>query len=268
MMGVSWTAARNCASRSVPRKQPATNSTRARLRLTTSSASWPVNRVLTGTSVPPAPSVPSAASTQWCVFGDQMATRSPGPIPAAISARLTTVACSCRSRQLSRGPPGSVSAGAAAYSPAARASAAGMVVSSTRRLLNPMSKQVLGRLSLLVGTATGQPPGPRELPVQVDAADEEFRAAIASWLAEHLAGRFAGLRGAGGPGREHEAHRRAGGLGAAARPRPAGSAWAGRPSTAGAAPPWLSRSSSTRSTPGPRPRPGSATSARSCSGRP
>ena len=29
---------------------------------------------------------------------------------------------------------------------------------------------------------------------------------MARWLAEHLAGEFAGLRGAGGPGREHEAH--------------------------------------------------------------
>jgi hypothetical protein len=112
MLGVSLDAARSSASRSMPRKQPATNSTRAPLRLITSSASWPVNRVLTGTSVPPAPSVPSAASTQWCVFGDQMATRSPGPIPAASSARLTSPARSCSSRQLNRGPPGSASAGA------------------------------------------------------------------------------------------------------------------------------------------------------------
>ena len=81
----------------MPRKRPATNSARARLRLITSSASWPVNRVLTGTSVAPAPSAPSAASTQCCVFGDQMATRSPGPTPAAISARLTLVLCSCTS---------------------------------------------------------------------------------------------------------------------------------------------------------------------------
>ncbi len=36
--------------------------------------------------------------------------------------------------------------------------------------------------------------------------DEEFRGRIRQWLAENLAGRFAGLRGAGGPGREHEAH--------------------------------------------------------------
>ncbi|HEX3922943.1 MAG TPA: acyl-CoA dehydrogenase family protein [Streptosporangiaceae bacterium] len=36
--------------------------------------------------------------------------------------------------------------------------------------------------------------------------DEGFRGRIRQWLAENLAGRFAGLRGAGGPGREHEAH--------------------------------------------------------------
>jgi alkylation response protein AidB-like acyl-CoA dehydrogenase len=42
--------------------------------------------------------------------------------------------------------------------------------------------------------------------VQVSSGDEEFRATVARWLAENLAGEFAGLRGAGGPGREHEAH--------------------------------------------------------------
>ena len=57
-------AARSAASRSAPRKSPATNSARAPLRLITSSASGPVNRVLTGTSVAPALSAPSAASTQ------------------------------------------------------------------------------------------------------------------------------------------------------------------------------------------------------------
>ncbi len=36
--------------------------------------------------------------------------------------------------------------------------------------------------------------------------DEEFRGRIRQWLAENLTGRFAGLLGAGGPGREHEAH--------------------------------------------------------------
>jgi alkylation response protein AidB-like acyl-CoA dehydrogenase len=36
--------------------------------------------------------------------------------------------------------------------------------------------------------------------------DEEFRSRVRQWLTENLSGRFAGLRGAGGPGREHEAH--------------------------------------------------------------
>ena len=47
-------AARRAASRSVPRNGPVTISARAWLRLITSSASGPVNRVLTGTSVAPA----------------------------------------------------------------------------------------------------------------------------------------------------------------------------------------------------------------------
>ncbi len=36
--------------------------------------------------------------------------------------------------------------------------------------------------------------------------DEQFRRAIREWLAANLTGRFAALRDAGGPGREHEAH--------------------------------------------------------------
>ena len=35
--------------------------------------------------------------------------------------------------------------------------------------------------------------------------DDEFRLQVRDWLSENLTGRFAGLRGAGGPGREHEA---------------------------------------------------------------
>jgi len=36
--------------------------------------------------------------------------------------------------------------------------------------------------------------------------DEQFRAEVRAWLDANLAGEFAGLRGAGGPGREHERH--------------------------------------------------------------
>jgi len=36
--------------------------------------------------------------------------------------------------------------------------------------------------------------------------DEQFRRTIREWLAANLTGRFAALRDAGGPGREHEAH--------------------------------------------------------------
>ena len=36
--------------------------------------------------------------------------------------------------------------------------------------------------------------------------DEQFRADVREWLRANLTGEFAGLRGAGGPGREHERH--------------------------------------------------------------
>ena len=36
-------------------------------------------------------------------------------------------------------------------------------------------------------------------------SDQDFRTEIRGWLAQNLTGEFAGLRGAGGPGREHEA---------------------------------------------------------------
>ena len=42
-----------------------------------------------------------------------------------------------------------------------------------------------------MGTASGE-------------TDAEFRTRIRDWLATNLSGEFAGLRGAGGPGREHE----------------------------------------------------------------
>jgi acyl-CoA dehydrogenase len=42
--------------------------------------------------------------------------------------------------------------------------------------------------------------------VQLSREDEQFRDRLRRWLAGSLTGRFAALRGAGGPGREHEAH--------------------------------------------------------------
>jgi alkylation response protein AidB-like acyl-CoA dehydrogenase len=41
--------------------------------------------------------------------------------------------------------------------------------------------------------------------VRLSPQDEDFRQRVREWLADNLDGRFAGLRGAGGPGREHEA---------------------------------------------------------------
>jgi hypothetical protein len=43
-------------------------------------------------------------------------------------------------------------------------------------------------------------------PVQLSPEDEEFRRGVRQWLESNLTGRFAALRGSGGPGREHEAH--------------------------------------------------------------
>jgi alkylation response protein AidB-like acyl-CoA dehydrogenase len=40
--------------------------------------------------------------------------------------------------------------------------------------------------------------------LRFSAEDEAFRSEVRDWLAEHLVGEFAELRGAGGPGREHE----------------------------------------------------------------
>jgi alkylation response protein AidB-like acyl-CoA dehydrogenase len=42
--------------------------------------------------------------------------------------------------------------------------------------------------------------------VRLSQQDEEFRSQVRQWLEENLTGRFAQLRGAGGPGREHEAY--------------------------------------------------------------
>ena len=41
--------------------------------------------------------------------------------------------------------------------------------------------------------------------MRLSSEDEDFRGEIREWLASNLTGRFASLRGAGGPGREHEA---------------------------------------------------------------
>ena len=57
-------AVRSAPNRSAPRNGSATISTDAPLRVITSSASGPVNRVLTGTSVAPADNAPNAARTQ------------------------------------------------------------------------------------------------------------------------------------------------------------------------------------------------------------
>jgi alkylation response protein AidB-like acyl-CoA dehydrogenase len=46
---------------------------------------------------------------------------------------------------------------------------------------------------------------PRTMDLTYSAEDEAFRSEVRTWLEENLSGEFAGLRGRGGPGREHEA---------------------------------------------------------------
>ena len=97
--------------------------------------------------------------------------------------------------------------------------------------------------------------------------DEEFRAAVRAWLEAALTGEFAALRGAGGPGREHERHQDR----LAWNRHLAAAGWTalGWPAESGGrACLWPGRSSSTRSTPGPARPPGSASWARNCSPRP
>jgi len=50
------------------------------------AASEPLNRVFTGTSTPPAVVMPSAATSHSSEFGAHTATRSPHPMPDAMSA--------------------------------------------------------------------------------------------------------------------------------------------------------------------------------------
>jgi hypothetical protein len=52
------------------------------------AASSPLKRVLIGTSAAPAHCAPRAATIQPRPFGAQIATRSPGPTPAPIMARV------------------------------------------------------------------------------------------------------------------------------------------------------------------------------------
>ncbi len=79
---------------------------------------------------------------------------------------------------------------------------------------------MLGRLRIRAAAVAGQtrvlprartPPRARGSArkgtgLQLSPQDEEFRGRVRGWLTGNLTGRFAGLRGAGGPGREHEAH--------------------------------------------------------------
>lgn len=55
--------------------------------------------------------------------------------------------------------------------------------------------------------SASSPASPPDSPVTADGPDDgAFRAEIRDWLAEHLTGEWARLRGIGGPGRDHVAH--------------------------------------------------------------
>ena len=84
--GSSSARASAMAAWSVPRKSATVTSTRAPLRDRISRTSAALNRVLTGTSTAPAWKVPRAATIHSAQLYAQMATRSPGSVPAATRA--------------------------------------------------------------------------------------------------------------------------------------------------------------------------------------
>ena len=98
--------------------------------------------------------------------------------------------------------------------------------------------------------------------------DAAFRAEARAWLEANLTGDFAEARGLGRAGLAARGPRAPHWPGSASSARTAGPVWAGPASTAAGAPRCRSRSSGTRSTSGPTPRPGSTSWGRACSGPP
>ncbi len=76
-------ARRSAATYDVPRNGPVTNSSRAPLPRSTSTASPPLKRVFSGTRTAPADTAPSAATIQSRELGAHTATRSPVATPLA-----------------------------------------------------------------------------------------------------------------------------------------------------------------------------------------
>ena len=96
--GSSSARASAMAAWSVPRKSATVTSTRAPLRDRISRTSAALNRVLTGTSTAPAWKVPRAATIHSAQLYAQMATRSPGSVPAATRADAKASASAASSR--------------------------------------------------------------------------------------------------------------------------------------------------------------------------
>src|SRR5262249_38400226 len=98
-----------------------------------SPASPALNRVLTGTSTPPAVSRPNAAMIHSAELGAQIATRSPFSIPAESNAPAATRTRSASSANVSRTGP-STTASAVPQRSAALSTIRGMVAASSLSL--------------------------------------------------------------------------------------------------------------------------------------
>src|SRR5690606_2534174 len=207
----------------MPRKvPPIVTSRRARLLRSTKPASRPLKRVLSGTSTPPAAWRPTATTGHSQRLGAHNATRSPGSTPAARNARAARSACWANEAKPSRSGPSSRNGASPKRSAASRASAgivraakgssasavgaltAGLLAYETQRIIIPAPP------ALRAAARAGGPPRPAatvatgvRVQLRFSDEDEAFRREVQAWLAAHLTGPFAALRGRGGPGDEH-----------------------------------------------------------------
>ena len=93
------------------------NSTFAPLRLMMYAASLPLYRVLSGTTAAPARWMPNSVTGHSHTFGAQIATRSPGPTPAAINAFAVARASSATWANVSRTGGSTLRSTIASWSP-------------------------------------------------------------------------------------------------------------------------------------------------------
>src|SRR5262245_32762148 len=123
------------------------------------------------------------------LLGAQITTRPPGPTPRSpYPAAVSRTRCSSSMKETDRSP--STYAALSPKRSAAARSAAGIVGA-----MPPPS----GPTKQLLGMVAG-------VDLSYSAEDQAFRAEVRGWLADHLTGDWAQLRGLGGSGRDHEAH--------------------------------------------------------------